>query len=117
VFCAEIEHKVSEIDPANADAYKSNYDEYIKKLNDLDSKFETLFAVAPEKTLVFGDRFPFRYFVDDYGLDYYAAFTLRRLCVKVFFSIVQIQRKIANLSIFWNYFPSLIAACTVDRKQ
>ena len=74
VFCAEIERKVAEIDPANADAYKSNYDEYIKKLNDLDSKFETLFAVAPEKTLVFGDRFPFRYFVDDYGLDYYAAF-------------------------------------------
>ena len=39
---------------------------------------------------------------------------LSGLRVKVFFSIVQIQRKIANLSIFWNYFPSLIAACTVD---
>ena len=43
--------------------------------------------------------------------------TLRRLCVKVFLSVVQIQRKIANLSIFWNYFPSLIAACVVDREQ
>ena len=74
VFCAEIERKVAEIDPANADTYKSNYDEYIKELNDLDSKFETLFAVAHEKTLIFGDRFPFRYFVDDYGLDYFAAF-------------------------------------------
>ena len=29
---------------------------------------------APTKTLIFGDRFPFRYFVDEYGLDYYAAF-------------------------------------------
>ena len=74
VFCAEIERKVAEIDPANADTYKSNYDEYIKQLNELDSNFETLFAVAKEKTLVFGDRFPFRYFVDDYGLDYFAAF-------------------------------------------
>ena len=40
---------------------------------------------------------------------------LSGLRVKVFFSIVQIQRKIATLSIFWNYFPSLIAACTADR--
>ena len=74
VLCAEIERRVEEIDPANADAYKSNYDEYIKKLNALDSDFEKLFANATEKTLVFGDRFPFRYFVDDYGLDYFAAF-------------------------------------------
>ena len=38
----------------------------------------------------------------------YSAFS--RLCIDVLLSIVQIQRKIANLSIFWNYFPSLIAA-------
>ena len=44
------------------------------QLNNLDSDFETLFEAAKEKTLVFGDRFPFRYFVDDYGLDYFAAF-------------------------------------------
>ncbi len=42
---------------------------------------------------------------------------LSRLRVKVFFSIVKIQRKIANLSIFPNYFFSLIAACVVDREQ
>ena len=42
------------------------------------------------------------------------AAVIARLRVKVFFSIVQIQRKIANLSIFPNYFFSLIAACTVD---
>lgn len=29
---------------------------------------------APVRTLLFGDRFPFRYLVEDYGLDYYAAF-------------------------------------------
>ena len=29
---------------------------------------------AKQKTLIFGDRFPFRYFTDEYGFDYYAAF-------------------------------------------
>ncbi len=42
---------------------------------------------------------------------------LHRLRIKVFFSIVQIQRKIADLSIFWNYFPSLIAACVAISEK
>lgn len=74
VFCADIQRKLAEIDPANAEDYKKNYDEYIVKLNSLDSDLEKLTASASGKTLVFADRFPFRYFVDDYGLDYYAAF-------------------------------------------
>lgn len=74
VFCADIERKLAETDPANADKYKSNYDSYISSLNELDRSFEQLTSSASVKTLVFGDRFPFRYFVDDYGLDYYAAF-------------------------------------------
>ena len=74
VFCADIERKLTEIDPDNASAYKNNYDLYIQKLNEVDHDFEQLFSVPSDSTLVFGDRFPFRYFVDDYGLDYFAAF-------------------------------------------
>ena len=74
VLCAEIEKNLEAIDPANAADYKANLDSYISKLSDLDNSFQTLVDGAAVKTLVFGDRFPFRYFVDDYGLDYFAAF-------------------------------------------
>ena len=74
VLCAEIENNLEAIDPANASSYKANLDSYISKLSDLDNSFQTLVDSASVKTLVFGDRFPFRYFVDDYGLDYFAAF-------------------------------------------
>ena len=74
VLCAEIEKNLEAIDPANASDYKANLDSYISKLTDLDNSFQTLVDGAAVKTLVFGDRFPFRYFVDDYGFDYFAAF-------------------------------------------
>ena len=74
VLCAEIEKNIEAIDPANAADYKANLDSYVAKLNELDNSFKTLVDGSSVKTLVFGDRFPFRYFVDDYGLDYFAAF-------------------------------------------
>jgi zinc transport system substrate-binding protein len=63
-----------EVDPANADAYKANTTSYLAKLDELDGKFQAVAAGAARKTLVFGDRFPFRYFADAYGLSYFAAF-------------------------------------------
>ena len=74
VLCAEIEKNIEAIDSANAADYKANLDSYILKLDELDNSFKALVDGASVKTLVFGDRFPFRYFTDDYGLDYYAAF-------------------------------------------
>lgn len=62
------------IDVANADMYKTNADSYISEINALDAKYADAVKAAIGKTLLFGDRFPFRYMVDDYGLDYYAAF-------------------------------------------
>ena len=62
------------IDVANADMYKTNADSYINEINALDAKYAETINAATGKTLLFGDRFPFRYMVDDYGLDYYAAF-------------------------------------------
>lgn len=62
------------IDGTNADMYKANADSYINDINALDAKYADAVNAATGKTLLFGDRFPFRYMVDDYGLDYYAAF-------------------------------------------
>lgn len=62
------------IDGTNADMYKANADSYIKEINALDAKYLDAVNAATGKTLLFGDRFPFRYMVDEYGLDYYAAF-------------------------------------------
>ena len=74
VICDEIANTLAEIDSANAESYKSNAESYISELNALDSEYADVIGSASCKTLLFGDRFPFRYLTDDYGLDYYAAF-------------------------------------------
>lgn len=64
-----------EKDQKNADTYKKNSGDYKKQLEELDASFREVVDQAKRKTLLFGDRFPFRYFADAYDLDYYAAFT------------------------------------------
>lgn len=61
-------------DPVNAVTYKNNADAYITQLDELDTEFQTIIDNAVRKTIIFGDRFPFRYFADAYGLEYFAAF-------------------------------------------
>ncbi len=73
-LCKVIAAKLGEIDAANKDIYAANANAYIGKLNALDGQYKEAVAAANTKTLLFGDRFPFRYLADDYGLDYYAAF-------------------------------------------
>ena len=72
--CGVIAEKLCLLDSAHADDYRSNLAAYTQKLDTLDQEFQTLTDSAEQKTLLFGDRFPFRYFTEDYGLDYYAAF-------------------------------------------
>ena len=74
IFVKEIKNVLSGLDAANAGVFESNANEYISKLAALDTRYEQAVAEAKVKTLLFGNRFPFRYLVDDYGLDYYAAF-------------------------------------------
>ena len=62
------------IDSANASFYKKNADKYIENLLELHHSFEEIVSNSSRKTIVFGDRFPLRYFADLYGLKYYAAF-------------------------------------------
>ena len=65
---------LQEIDPDNKDTYAANADAYGQKLSALDAEYQKAVSAGTYKTLLFGDRFPFRYLVDDYGLSYYAAF-------------------------------------------
>ena len=70
-----ISEAIEKTDPANAAAYQKNAAAYIEKLNKLDEDYRQALAGASYNTLLFGDRFPFRYLVDDYGLSYFAAFS------------------------------------------
>jgi zinc transport system substrate-binding protein len=63
-----------EADSANASAYQQNAEAYLSELDELDAAFQEVVDSASRRTVVFGDRFPFRYLADAYGLDYYAAF-------------------------------------------
>ena len=67
--------KLSEIDPENGDLYRNNTAAYGEKLAALDQLYLEAVENATVRTVLFGDRFPFRYLADDYGLRYYAAFS------------------------------------------
>lgn len=70
----KISEDLQELDPENKEIYASNTKAYVKKLSDLDAKYRKTVDTAKRKTVLFGDRFPFRYLTDAYGLNYYAAF-------------------------------------------
>ena len=73
-LCDAISDALQQIDPDNKDTYAANASAYIEKLSVLDADYQAAVDAATYKTVLFGDRFPFRYMVDDYGLSYYAAF-------------------------------------------
>lgn len=74
VIVKNISDAIQKIDASNAASYKKNAENYIEKLNALDAGYKKAVESASHKTVLFGDRFPFRYLTDDYGLKYYAAF-------------------------------------------
>lgn len=65
---------IQEIDPVNKEDYVENAAEYVDRLNDLDGRYALAISKGERQAILFGDRFPFRYMADDYGLTYYAAF-------------------------------------------
>ena len=73
-LCGEIAAALCEKDSVNAASYKANLAAYSAKLDALDARYSAVVKAASKKTILFGDRFPFRYLVEDYGLDYFAAF-------------------------------------------
>jgi zinc transport system substrate-binding protein len=74
IFVNAITETLADVDPEHAETYRTNRDAYLQKLEDLDARYREMIAGAAKDTVLFGDRFPFRYLVDDYGLKYYAAF-------------------------------------------
>ncbi len=74
IICKKIAEELGALDQKNAAAYLANYASYSKKLKELDASYKDAVAKSPVKAVLFGDRFPFRYLTDDYGLKYYAAF-------------------------------------------
>ncbi len=72
--CEVIGDEIAKIDTENASTYRTNADNYIKTLDDLDNNYETAIKSAPRDTLIFADRFPFLYMLDEYDVNYYAAF-------------------------------------------
>ena len=73
-FVSAIAGVLETLDAVNADSYKANAEAYDARLAALDAAYAETVDSAAVKTLLFGDRFPFRYLTDDYGLTYYAAF-------------------------------------------
>lgn len=70
----EIVQAVMEMDAEQSAVYEANKNAYVEKLKSLDASYEAVVQEAGTKILLFGDRFPFRYLTEDYGLTYYAAF-------------------------------------------
>ncbi len=66
---------IKPLDIENSELYEENSKEYIKKLEKIDETFKDVIENADYDTLIFGDRFPFRYFTEEYNLNYYAAFS------------------------------------------
>lgn len=74
-ICNHISNVLCQLDTEHTADYQTNLADYTAKLDALDKDFTQMAEQASVKTVIFGDRFPFRYLVDDYGIDYYAVFT------------------------------------------
>ena len=75
ILCDAINDALSKVAPSKADTLQKNFVTYKEKLAALNENYRAVLSDAQGKTLLLGDKFPFRYLVDDYGLKYYAAFS------------------------------------------
>ena len=74
ILVRQLAEAVAKLDTAHATEYHMNAALYIAKVSALDAQYRATVESAERKVILVGDRFPFRYLVDDYGLKYYAAF-------------------------------------------
>ena len=69
-----LSNEIQKTDQKHKDIYQKNTENYLKEIDDLQQQYQRTVDASKTKTLVFADRFPFRYLMDDYSLNYYAAF-------------------------------------------
>ena len=74
IIVKKIAEELSKLDAAHATIYKQNTDAYVAQIQSLNAEYRETVEKAARKTVLFGDRFPFRYLVDNYSIKYYAAF-------------------------------------------
>ena len=75
LLCAAIRDALIELDAGHSRSYEAAYAVYDAKLRELDAAYTAAIDASEQHTLIVADRFPFRYLTEDYGLDYYAAFS------------------------------------------
>ena len=75
ITCRKISEVLCGLDPKNKNIFTANLENYIRELSNLDKSYAETIENSKRKVILFGDRFPFRYLTDDYGLKYYAAFS------------------------------------------
>ncbi len=73
-ICQALCERLCELDPEGERVYRANLARYAAQLDMLDAEFRQAVENGRRRTVVFADRFPVRYFVEEYGLEYYAAF-------------------------------------------
>ncbi len=73
--CERIALELGRLAPENSETFNENLASYKNQLKDLDAEFASACKNIPSSTMIFCDRFPFRYFTEDYGINYFAAFT------------------------------------------
>lgn len=69
-----ISDTAGKVDSKNSDYYAENVKNYVNELKSLDAELTDIVQNSDRNTVVFGDRFPFLYFVSDYVLNYECAF-------------------------------------------
>ena len=74
LLCGSIRDALTELDGGHRSEYETACEAYCAELRALDAAYRETVEAAAQHTLIFADRFPFRYLTEDYGLDYYAAF-------------------------------------------
>ncbi len=107
IVCEYLTNEISLLDEENATIYQANYEGYMEELEGLDAQYAEVVENATFDTLVFADRFPFRYLTDDYGLNYFAAFSGCSAEIEASFeTIVFLAEKTSELGV--NYI------CTIE---
>jgi zinc transport system substrate-binding protein len=99
-LCEIIAEAIIAFDPDNTEKYIDNLNAYIERIDDLDARFTEMVAESPGDTVVFADRFPFLYMMNDYGISHYAAFSGCSAEAEANFATIRIlSRKIDELEL------------------